>query len=241
MGEEATASSLDEALPASAAFADAGAWAQALEQGRWLFAQPCTFVMGCVGMDRLPQHPLVEVAFAGRSNVGKSSLVNALTGRKTLARASNTPGRTQELNFFRLGPQADETAGLMMVDLPGYGFARAPRDQVARWNRLVMAYLQGRSPLRRVCLLIDSRHGLKANDREVMTMLDTAAVNYQVILTKADKLGPTQARATHAAVAAEVSRRVAAHPDVLLTSADKGLGVPELRAQLAALAGLRVA
>lgn len=221
---------------APAAFADADAAAQALEKGRWLFAQECTFLKGCVGMEHLPAHPLVEVAFAGRSNVGKSSLVNALTGRKTLARASNTPGRTQEVNFFRLGPPQNDEAALMLVDLPGYGFARAPQTQVERWTRLVMAYLRGRSALRRVCLLIDARHGLKANDLEVMGMLDSAAVNYQVVLTKADKLGPTVARATHAMVAAAVARHVAAHPDVLLTSSETGAGIPELRAQLAALA-----
>ncbi len=218
-----------------AAFPEEGEAARALELGRWLFAQECTFLMGCVDMDHLPAHDLPEVAFAGRSNVGKSSLINALTGRKTLARTSNTPGRTQELNFFRLGP-ADALPALAMVDLPGYGFAQAPKDKVKRWQRLIMAYLRGRPHLRRVCVLVDGRHGLKDTDREVMGMLDTAAVNYQVVLTKADKLKAAEMARIYARTVEETAKHVAAHPDILVTSSETGAGVPELRAMLAALA-----
>jgi GTP-binding protein len=218
-----------------AAFPEEGEAAKALERGRWLFAQPCSFLKGCVSLDGLPDHRLSEVAFAGRSNVGKSSLVNALTGRKTLARTSNTPGRTQELNYFRLGPEERDPA-LMMVDLPGYGFAQAPKDMVKRWTRLIMDYLRGRPQLRRVCVLVDGRHGIKANDREVMVMLDAAAVVYQIVLTKADKLKVKEQEAILAKTREEAAKHVAAHPDVILTSSETGMGVPELRAQLADLA-----
>src|SRR5512144_2992588 len=156
------------------------------ERGRWLFAQTCRFVAGAAKLEQIPVGPLPEVAFAGRSNVGKSSLVNALTGRRTLAKVSNTPGRTRQLNFFDLGGR------LTLADLPGYGYARAPKEQVANWTRLVELYLVGRAPLRRALLLIDARHGLKETDERVMAMLDKAAVSYQVVLTKIDQLRPQQ-------------------------------------------------
>ena len=153
-----------------------------LEAGRLLFAKECRFVAGAADMATLPTDALPEVAFAGRSNVGKSSLVNALTGRKTLARTSDTPGRTQQLNFFELGER------LMLVDLPGYGYAEAPKHLVKQWTRLIQDYLRGRPGLRRVLMLVDGRHGLKDTDRELMDMLDKAAVNYKLVLTKADKV-----------------------------------------------------
>jgi GTP-binding protein len=170
-----------------------------------------------------------EVAFAGRSNVGKSSLLNALTGRKTLARTSNTPGRTRLLNFFGL-------EGLILVDLPGYGYARASKTDIARWNRLTEGYLKGRSQLRRICLLIDARHGLKANDEKVMTELDEAAVSYQIVLTKADKMKPGPLQRLVAETEAAVARHPAAHPQCHVTSSQSGAGIAELRAALAALA-----
>jgi len=203
--------------------------AAALEAGRLLFAQECRFVAGTASLDRVPVAGMPEVAFAGRSNVGKSSLINALTGRNGLARASNTPGRTQQINFFNLGDR------LMLVDLPGYGFAEAPKPLIAQWTSLVNAYLRGRAVLRRVCLLIDGRHGLKDNDRAVMAMLDKAAVPYQLVLTKTDKVKPAALEALVAAIAGEVARRPAAHPDILTTSATGGGGIAMLRAALAAL------
>ncbi len=204
--------------------------AAAIEAGRKLFAQSCDFVTGAASHDGLPPAELVEVAFAGRSNVGKSSLINALTGRRTLARTSNTPGRTQQINFFDLGGR------LMLVDLPGYGYARAPRAEIDAWTDLVNGYLVGRPTLRRICLLIDARHGAKDNDRRVMAMLDTAAVTYQAVLTKADK--KVKAAALDDVVTAlggELARHAAAHPEIAVTSAQSGDGIADLRATLAAL------
>lgn len=201
-----------------------------LEEGRKLFSRPVTFMLGAVSLDGLPPPDLPEICFAGRSNVGKSSLINALTGQKSLARTSDTPGRTQEVNYF----SADDR--ILMADLPGYGFARAPKDKVARWTRLVMSYLRGRPNLRRVLLLVDSRHGIKENDREVMDMLDSSAVNYQVVLTKIDKLKEAEREDVLARTREELTKHVAAHPDVLLTSSAKASGLDELRAEIARIA-----
>ncbi|MEZ6023960.1 MAG: ribosome biogenesis GTP-binding protein YihA/YsxC [Hyphomonadaceae bacterium] len=204
--------------------------AEYLERGRLLFAGPIDFERGVVSMDHLPDADLPEVAFAGRSNVGKSSLVNALTGRLKLARASTEPGRTRELNFFRVGDT------LRLVDLPGYGYAKASKTDIARWTALTRDYLRGRVALKRVIVLIDSRHGLKPHDKDVMDVLDKAAVNYQLVLTKADKLKPTEAQASAEAVSAAIAKRPAAHPQVIVTSAETGAGVDLLRAEIAALA-----
>lgn len=203
---------------------------EALETGRLLFARECLFVRGVAHTDDLPADTLPEIAFAGRSNVGKSSLINALTGRKTLARTSNTPGRTQQLNFFDLGGQ------LMIVDLPGYGYAKAPKGEVDRWNRLIRLYLKGRVGLRRVCVLIDARHGVKDSDRQVMDLLDEAAVTYQIVLTKADKAKAAELARRREEIAAEIRKRTAAFPQVMETSSMKGSGIAELRAVLAELA-----
>ena len=201
-----------------------------LEAGRLLFAKECAFLKGVVAMDGLPADALPEVAFAGRSNVGKSSLLNALTGRKELARASNTPGRTRELNFFTLDQR------LRLVDLPGYGYAKASRKLVDQWTKLTRDYLRGRSNLRRVNVLIDARHGLKKTDEEVMDLLDTAAVVYQIVLTKTDKIKPTAAEALRVQIAGAIAKRPAAYPMVFATSSEMGYGIPELRAELATLA-----
>ncbi|MDA1022835.1 MAG: ribosome biogenesis GTP-binding protein YihA/YsxC [Proteobacteria bacterium] len=205
---------------------------EALERGRLLFAQQCDFVLGATTMDQVPETALPEIAFAGRSNVGKSSLINALTGRKTLARTSNTPGRTRQVNFFDLGAQ------LMLADLPGYGYAKAPKAEIRQWTGLIDDYLKGRVGLRRACLLIDARHGLKATDREVMKALDTAAVVYQVVLTKCDKLKEAALKTRIEDVLGELAKHPAAHPDVIATSARKGDGIAEMRATLAELANL---
>ena len=202
----------------------------ALEAGRLLFARECRFVIGVAGLEQVPPTDMPEVAFVGRSNVGKSSLLNALTGRHDLARTSNTPGRTQQLNFFDLDGR------LMLVDLPGDGYASAPKATVERWTRLLRAYLKGRPVLRRVCLLIDGRHGIKDVDREMMKMLDTAAVNYQVILTKTDKPAAGELARQLDGAMVELARHPAAHPRVLLTSARDGVGIAALRAALTALA-----
>ncbi|HEX7776405.1 MAG TPA: ribosome biogenesis GTP-binding protein YihA/YsxC [Parvibaculum sp.] len=208
-----------------------------IEAGRWLFTQTCDFLRGATSIENLPPAGAPEIAFAGRSNVGKSSLVNALTGRRTLARTSNTPGRTQELNFFVLGPKAHPA--LTLVDLPGYGYARETKARVALWTELVMAYLRGRVELRRVLVLIDARHGLKENDHEVMKLLDEAAVSYQIVLTKTDKLKPSEVEPRIEEVRLGVRRHVAAHPRVIATSSVEGGGVAELRAEIAALADLK--
>lgn len=201
-----------------------------LENGRLLFARPCDFLLSATNMNQVPESELPEVAFAGRSNVGKSSLINALTGRKTLARTSNTPGRTRQVNFFDLGGR------LMVVDLPGYGYARAPKTEIAEWTALIEDYLRGRAQLRRVCLLIDARHGPKETDRQAMALLDQSAVPYQVVLTKCDKVKKSPRQARIDGILSELSKHTAAHPDVLATSSRKGDGIPELRAHLAALA-----
>ena len=200
------------------------------DAGRLLFARECRFVAGATHEEILPPATLPEVAFAGRSNVGKSSLVNALTGHRTLARVSNTPGRTQQINFFDLGGR------LMLVDLPGFGFAKVSKTKVRGWTGLIFRYLRGRPTLRRVCLLVDARHGLKEVDREFMEQLDTAAVSYQVLLTKADKLKPAELEERQADVAREIAGHVAAHPEIVATSAQTGAGIPSVRAHLAALA-----
>jgi GTP-binding protein len=203
-----------------------------LARGEALFKGPCTFIKGVVAIDGLPQDGRHEVAFAGRSNVGKSSLINALTGRKCLARVSVTPGRTRELNFFTLGK--DEA--LYLVDMPGYGYARAPKSEVKGWTRLIRDYLKGRRELKRVFLLIDARHGIKPNDREIMTMMDEAAVSYQVVLTKADKPKSAAVAKIIEEVAAEVAKHPAAYPQMIATSARIGAGIPELRAMVAEFA-----
>lgn len=198
---------------------------------RLLFARPWTFVRGVTRVEDLPPAADVEIAFAGRSNVGKSSLINALTGQGGLARTSNTPGRTQELNLFR--PERD--AGLLMVDMPGYGYAEAPKDKVDVWNRLIRDYLRGRPNLARVYVLVDARHGVKKNDEEVMGLLDKSAVSYQVVLTKTDKLKPSGLEAVSAKVADAIRRRPAAFPAVIATSSEKGAGIDDLREAISAL------
>lgn len=205
-----------------------------IEAGRWLFAQPCDFLRGSTSIENLPPPGGPEICFAGRSNVGKSSLVNALTGRNTLARTSNTPGRTKELNFFTLGPKG--YPALTLVDLPGYGYARETRSRVEQWTKLVMAYLRGRVELQRVLVLIDSRHGLKDSDHDVMKLLDETAVSFQVVLTKTDKLKPNELATRLEDVRMGVRRHVAAHPIVIATSSEKGDGIAELRAEIALLA-----
>jgi GTP-binding protein len=198
-----------------------------LEAGRLLFAKPWDFITSVTDMANLPPADRTEIAFAGRSNVGKSSLINALTGRKGLARTSSTPGRTQMLNIF----SAPDTA-LTIVDMPGYGYAQAPKELVEAWTELVFAYLRGRPTLRRVFLLIDSRHGLKKNDLETMDLLDKAAVIYQVVLTKSDKIKPGQLTRLMDQTSAALSKRPAAFPEIVATSSEKGAGLDELRAEI---------
>jgi GTP-binding protein len=195
-----------------------------VEAGRMLFHAPIEFLKGVVAMDGMPPADRIELCFAGRSNVGKSSLINALTGRKGLARASNTPGRTQEINFFTVGDEH------YIVDLPGYGFANAPVAIVEKWQRLLKRYLAGRPTLRRVFVLIDSRHGAKAVDEEIMSLLDKAAVTFQVVMTKTDKVRKTQLDQSIEATRAVLAKHPAAYPEIVLTSSDKGDGIATLRA-----------
>jgi GTP-binding protein len=188
-----------------------------------LFRQPAEFVKGVVNVAGLPDEATPEVAFAGRSNVGKSSLLNALLGRQGLARTSNTPGRTRELNYFRIGGE------MHVVDMPGYGYARASKSLVKGWNQLVQDYLRGRTQLRRVFLLIDSRHGVKENDRATMELMDKSAVSYQLVLTKIDKLKPSEVAGAAAAAADAIKKHAAAFPEVIATSAEKRNGIDLLR------------
>ena len=202
--------------------------ADALEKGRLLFAGETDFLKGVVAMNGLPDPDRMEICFAGRSNVGKSSLINALTGRKGLARASNTPGRTQEINFFTAGD-------IYVVDLPGYGFANAPVAVVEKWQRLLKQYLSGRQTLRRVFVLIDARHGAKAVDEEIMTLLDKAAVTFQVVMTKIDKVKKGALDDALAKTRKALSKHPAAYPELILTSSEKGIGIPTLRAIIAGI------
>lgn len=208
---------------------------EALEAGRILFAGKAEFVLGVASLSGLPAADRAEVCFAGRSNVGKSSLINALTGRAKLARSSAEPGRTRELNYFDIG----EEERLFLVDLPGFGYAKVSKTQAAAWTKLIRSYLRGRPNLRRVFLLVDARRGgLMDTDEEVMDLMDGAAVTYQVVLTKVDKVAKGEVEKTAAAIAEKLKKRGAAHPVVLQTSAEKGWGIPELRAEIAALAAL---
>jgi len=201
-----------------------------IEKGRLLFARDVTFMLSAVSLDTLPPARLPEICFAGRSNVGKSSLINALTNRKGLARASNTPGRTRELNYFNI----DER--LFIVDLPGYGYAKASKSDIVRWTKLTREFLFGRASLRRVFLLIDSRHGTKENDIELMNMLDETAVTYQIVLTKIDKIKKSEIDEVYIKTAALITKRPAAYPNIILTSSEKKNGLDELRTTIANIA-----
>lgn len=200
-----------------------------IETGRLLFAGPVEFIMSVADMRQLPPADRVEICFAGRSNVGKSSLINGLLNRKKLARASNEPGRTRQLNYFNMSDQ------LYLVDLPGYGYARASKSEIAQWTKLTLNYLQGRPTLKRIFLLVDSRHGVKSTDEEIMDVLDSAAVVYQVVLTKLDKLKLSEQEGLTEQVFAKLKKRPAFHPEVLATSSEVGTGLPELRAEIATL------
>ncbi len=202
---------------------------EAAEEGRKLFAGPSEFLKGVVAMSGLPPADRLEVCFAGRSNVGKSTLINALTGTKALARASNTPGRTQEINFFTQGP------GLYLVDLPGYGYANAPLPVVEKWQKLLKQYLSGRPTLRRAFVLIDARHGIKPVDEAILSLLDASAVTFQCVLTKTDKIGEKDRARVLDQVRKALSRHPAAFPEIVATSAEKGDGIVTLRAIIAAL------
>jgi len=217
-----------------------GAGAQELkdlrDSGKKLFAGACEFLWAATDIAQLPPIEVPEIAFAGRSNVGKSSLINALTNRKTLARTSNTPGRTQALNFFALGP-SPETARLRLVDMPGYGYAAASKDKIAAWTKVMQAYLRGRTSLLRVFVLIDGRHGLKPQDIEMLDLLDRAAVSYQIVLTKADAMKKSEMTARIDETLAALARRPAAFPEVLVTSSHKGDGLDDLRGAVAVRPG----
>lgn len=201
-----------------------------IEKGRLLFSKQVTFMLSVVSMATLPEPTLPEVCFAGRSNVGKSSLINALTNQNKLAKASNTPGRTRELNYFNVDDR------LRIVDLPGYGYARASKTDIAKWTALTRTFLRGRAPLRRIFLLIDSRHGLKDTDVEIMDMLDEVAVTYQIILTKIDKIKVAERDKVFEKTQKAIARRPAAFPQIILTSSEKKSGLDELRAQIGTLA-----
>lgn len=205
-----------------------------VELGRKLFAGECTFIWGAVDAAQLPPPGPPEIAFAGRSNVGKSSLLNALTNRKTLARTSHTPGRTRELNFFALGGEADN-AKLRLVDMPGYGYAAASKEKIASWTRLMQDFLRGRAPLLRVFVLVDGRHGAKPIDIEMMDLLDKSAMSYQIVLTKQDEVAPAERDACVSATLALIDKRPAAFPDVIFTSSETGDGIADLRAAVAKL------
>lgn len=200
-----------------------------IDQGRRLFGGPSRFLLGVAKLEQLPPSKGVEIAFAGRSNVGKSSLINALTGVNGLARASNTPGRTRELNFF------DVNESLTLVDMPGYGYAKAPKNEVKQWQAVLRGYLRGRPGLTRAFVLIDSRHGILKADEEMFDLLDEAAVTYQVVLTKTDKIKPAELEKVREKVAAAIKKHPAAFPVLHATSSEKALGIPELRAEIAGL------